>query len=287
MRAALRELSSEIGATLSGMKATIGALQQKQDEMADQLAFGPREPAFAETRRDLEHLRPFDLLRRADPGHLLGLLQQEHPQLVALVLSYLEPQMASGILGDLPPELQPDVARRIAGMDRTSPEVLRAVERVLEMRLSVRTSEDYTAAGGTEGLVEILGAASRSTERRVVESLEKIDPELAEDISRRMFVFEDIVLLDRRAADAVVGRTETETLLRALKGVPPEVQSFIWESVPREDVPRLRKRLQEMGPVRLYEVEKAQQTIVATIRDLEEAGEIIVARPGEPPKVVE
>jgi flagellar motor switch protein FliG len=205
----------------------------------------------------------------------------EHPQLIALVLSYLEPQTASYILGGLPAEMRADVARRIAGMGRTYPEVLREVERVLEKKLSVISSEEYTAAGGVESIVEILNMADRSTEKQIVETLEKKDPELAEDIKKRMFVFEDIVLLERKDVEKALKKADPDLLLRALKAVEEKVKTFIWECVPKADAERLAQRFKEMGRVRLNEVEAAQQKIVNIIRVMEENGEIVVARPNE------
>ncbi|MCA1949834.1 MAG: flagellar motor switch protein FliG, partial [Treponema sp.] len=149
-------------------------------------------------------VRPFDFIRRTDPAHLLNFIQQEHPQTIALILAYLEPNKASVILQSLPHEVQSDVARRIATMDRTSPEVLREVERVLEKKLSTLSSEDYTAAGGVESIVEILNLVDRSSEKQIIEALEDEDPELAEEIKKRMFVFEDIVMLDDRAIQKVL-----------------------------------------------------------------------------------
>ena len=287
MREALRKLGNEMGESLAEMKSAISTLRQRQEEVADQLAFGAQDQEVRDLERSQEHAMPFDFVRRADPARLLTLIQQEHPQLMALVLSYLEPQMASSILGSLPAELQPEVARRIASMNRTSPEVLREVERGLEMQLSIISLKDYVAAGGVEGLAEILNMADRSTEKHVVESLEKSNPELAEEIKRRMFVFEDIVLLDRKAVDVIVRKTDADILLRALKAAPENVRCFIWESLTREDGEKLKLMLEELGPVRLHEVERAQQQIVATIREMEEAGEIFIARPGEEPKLVE
>jgi flagellar motor switch protein FliG len=249
--------------------------------MADQLAFGPQDREVAEEITSGEHKRPFDFVRRADPAHLLNFIQQEHPQLIALVLSYLEPQKASTILGSLDQGLQPDIARRIACMGRTAPEVLREVERVLEMKLSTIASEDYTAAGGVEGLVEILNMADRSTERFVVDSLQKTDAEVAEEIKKRMFVFEDIVLLDSKDVQKVMKKADVDVLLRAMKAAPDEVKTFIWGCAPREDGERLKARLKELGPVRLLDVERAQQRIVGLIREMEEAGEIVVERLGE------
>jgi flagellar motor switch protein FliM len=284
MRETLRELDSKISQSLAEMKNSIGALRQKQGEMADQLAFGPQDREGAEDFTSGEQKRPFDFVRRSDPAHVLNFIQQEHPQLIALVLSYLEPQKASTVLGSLDQGLQPDIARRIACMGRTAPEVLREVERVLEMKLS---SEDYTAAGGVEGLVQILSMADRSTERFVVGSLEKTDAEVAEEIKKRMFVFEDIVLLDTKDVQKVMKKADTDVLLRAMKAAPAEVKAFIWGCAPREDGERLEARLKELGPVRLHDVERAQQRIVGLIREMEEAGEIVVERPGEETKIVE
>jgi len=144
-------------------------------------------------------VRPFDFIRRTDPSHLLNFIQGEHPQTIALILAYLEPNKSSIILGSLPDDVQADVAKRIATMDRTSPDVLREVERVLEKKLSTLASEDYTAAGGIGTIVDILNLVDRSTEKTIIESLEEDDPELAEEIKKRMFIFDDIVLLDDRA----------------------------------------------------------------------------------------
>ena len=287
MREALRELGAKMSESLAGMKGSIGALRQKQDEMADQLAFGAQEPVPPEAKGGVEHVRPFDFLRRADPAHLLNFFRQEHPQLIALILSYLEPQKASAVLGNLPQELQPDVARRIACMGPTAPEVLREVERVLEKKLSVVSSEDYALAGGIEGLVEILNMADRSTERFVVDSLERKDAELAEEIKKRMFVFEDIVLLEKKDAEKVVKKVDADVLLRAMKAAPPEVIAYLWGCMPRADGEKLKVQLNDLGPVRLHEVERAQQKIVGLIREMHEAGEIIVERSGEVTKVVE
>jgi flagellar motor switch protein FliG len=231
-------------------------------------------------------VRPFDFIRRADPAHLLNFIQQEHPQTIALILAYLEPQKASMILGSLPHEIQSDVAKRIATMDRTSPEVLREVERVLEKKLSTLSSEDYTAAGGVESIVEILNLVDRSTEKTIIESLEEDDPELAEDIKKRMFVFEDIVLLDDRAIQKVLREVDTTELAKALKAVDSEVQDKIFRNMSRRASTLLKEDMEYMGPVRLKDVEESQQKIVAIIRKLEEQGEIVVARAGEDELVV-
>ena len=226
-------------------------------------------------------VRPFDFVRRTDPAHLLNFIQQEHPQTIALILAYLEPNKASVILKNLPHDIQSDVSKRISTMDRTSPEILREVERVLEKKLSTLSSEDYTAAGGVESIVEILNLVDRSTEKSIIESLEEEDPELAEEIKKRMFVFEDIVMLDDRAIQKVMREVDTTELAKALKSVDTEVQDKIFRNMSKRASALLKEEMEFMGPVRLKDVEETQQKIVSSIRKLEESGEIVVARGGE------
>ncbi|MDR2101054.1 MAG: flagellar motor switch protein FliG [Treponema sp.] len=231
-------------------------------------------------------VRPFDFIRRTDPAHLLNFIQQEHPQTIALILAYLEPNKSSVILQNLPHEVQSDVARRIATMDRTSPEVLREVERVLEKKLSTLSSEDYTAAGGVESIVEILNLVDRASEKQIIEALEDEDPELAEEIKKRMFVFEDIVMLDDRAIQKVMREVDSQELAKALKSVDTEVQDKIFRNMSKRAAGMLKEDMEYMGPVRLKDVEEAQQKIVSIIRHLEDTGEIVVARSGEDELVV-
>jgi flagellar motor switch protein FliG len=231
-------------------------------------------------------VRPFDFIRRTDPAHLLNFIQQEHPQTIALILAYLEPNKASVILQNLPHEVQSDVARRIATMDRTSPEVLREVERVLEKKLSTLSSEDYTAAGGVGSIVEILNLVDRASEKQIIEALEDEDPELAEEIKKRMFVFEDIVMLDDRAIQKVMREVDSQELAKALKSVDTEVQDKIFKNMSKRAAGMLKEDMEYMGPVRLKDVEEAQQKIVSIIRHLEDNGEIVVARSGEDELVV-
>ncbi|MDR1179065.1 MAG: flagellar motor switch protein FliG [Spirochaetales bacterium] len=231
-------------------------------------------------------VRPFDFIRRTDPTHLLNFIQQEHPQTIALILAYLEPQKASIILSSLPHEVQSDVAKRIATMDRTSPEVLREVERVLEKKLSTLSSEDYTSAGGVESIVEVLNLVDRSTEKSIIESLEEEDPELAEEIKKRMFVFEDIVMLDDRAIQKVLREVDTSELAKALKSVDSEVQDKIFRNMSKRASQLLKEDMEYMGPIRMKDVEESQQKIVSIIRKLEDAGDIVVARGTEDELVV-
>lgn len=231
-------------------------------------------------------VRPFDFIRRTDPSHLLNFIQGEHPQTIALILAYLEPNKAAQILSGLSHQIQADVAKRIATMDRTSPEVLREVERVLERKLSTLASEDFTSAGGIDAIVEVLNNVDRGTEKIIIEALEEEDPELAEEIKKRMFVFEDIVLLDDRSIQKVLREVDSQDLAKALKGVDAEVQEKIFRNMSKRAASLLREDMDFMGPIRLRDVEEAQQKIVNIIRKLEEAGDIIVARAGEEELVV-
>ncbi|MCL6548682.1 MAG: flagellar motor switch protein FliG [Alicyclobacillus sp.] len=225
-------------------------------------------------------VRPFDFARKADPDQLLGFIQDEHPQTMALVLSYLDPQQSSQVISQLPHELQADVARRIALMNGTSPDVIAEVEQILEAKLSTMATVDHTQAGGVDALVKILNGVDRSTEKAILEKLEQQDPELAEEIKKRMFLFEDIVLLDSRAVQRVIREVDPKDLQLALKAASEEVQQLIFRNMSKRMAETFKEEMEYMGPVRLRDVEDAQQRIVAVIRRLEEAGEIIVVRGG-------
>lgn len=230
--------------------------------------------------------KPFDFIRRTDPTHLVNFIQNEHPQTIALILSYLDPQKAATILAALNTDLQADIMRRIATMDRTSPEILREVERVLERKLSTLSSEDFTSAGGIDTVVAIINNADRTTERNIIETLEEDDPDLAEEIKKKMFVFEDIITLDDKSIQKVMRNVDNNDLSKALKSVDPEVQDKIFRNMSKRAAQMLRDDMEFMGPVRLKEVEEAQQKIVSVIRKLEEQGEIVVARGSDDDLVV-
>lgn len=225
-------------------------------------------------------VRPFDFIRKTEPSHLLNFIQSEHPQTIALILAYLEAEKASVILGALPPERQAEVAKRIAIMDTTSPEIIKEVERILERKLSSIAPQELTAAGGVKAVVEIINRVDRSTEKTIMETLEVQDPELAEDIKKLMFVFEDIVMIDDRSVQRVLREVESQDLALALKGASNEVSQKIYHNMSARASDMLREDIEFMGPVRLRDVEEAQQRIVNIIRRLEDAGEIVVARGG-------
>ncbi|WP_424910138.1 flagellar motor switch protein FliG [Thermovenabulum sp.] len=225
-------------------------------------------------------VRPFDFIRKADPAQLVNFLQNENVQTIALVLTYLHPEQAAKILSNLPPEKQVEIAKRIAMMDRTSPEVIFEIEKVLEKQLASVVMEDFTNVGGVQAIVNILNNVDRTTEKNILEVLEMETPELAEEIKRRMFVFEDIVTLDNRTIQRILREVDNQDLVLALKGSSEEVKNKIFANVSKRQAEMLQEDLQYMGPVRLRDVEEAQQKIVAIIRKLEDAGEIIISRGG-------
>ncbi|RID87170.1 flagellar motor switch protein FliG [Peribacillus asahii] len=225
-------------------------------------------------------VRPFDFARKAEPGQILNFIQNEHPQTIALILSYLEATQAGQILSELPQEMQADVARRIALMDSTSPEIINEVEQILERKLSATVTQDYTQTGGVEAVVDVLNGVDRATERTILDALEIQDPELAEEIKKRMFVFEDIVTLDGRAIQRVIRESDNEDLKLALKVASEEVKEIVFRNMSKRMVETFQEEMEYMGPVRLRDVEEAQSRIVAVIRRLEEAGEVVIARGG-------
>ena len=225
-------------------------------------------------------VRPFDFARKADALQIFNFIQNESAQTIALVLSYLETEQASQILSSLPPEKQADVARKIALMDSTSPEVISQVEAVLEQKLSATVTQDYTSAGGIESIVNILNGVDRGTERTILDSLEIQDPELAEEIKKRMFVFEDIVNIDNRSIQRIIRDIDNADLQLALKVASEEVRSTVFRNMSKRMADTFREEMEFMGAVRLRDVEEAQTRIVAIIRRLEESGEIIIARGG-------
>ena len=223
-------------------------------------------------------VRPFDFLRKTDPSQLVNFIQNEHPQTIALIMAYLEPDQAASVLSSLSPEAQADVVKRIAQMDRTSPDIIREVERVLERKLSTLVTNDFTTAGGVQAIVEVINRVDRTTEKSIIETLEVDNPELAEEIKRLMFVFEDIVQLDDRSLQMVLREVDTKDLSPALKATQGEVADKIYRNMSKRAADMLREEIEFMGPVKIRDVEEAQQKVVAVIRSLEEKGEIVIAR---------
>ena len=225
-------------------------------------------------------VKPFEFIRKTDAAQLLNFIQDEHPQTIALILSYLSPRQAALIIGALPPDRQADVTKRIAQMDRTSPEVIKEVEKVLETKLSSLVNQDYTIIGGVDSVVDILNTVDRGTEKHIMETLEIEEPELADEIRKKMFVFEDILLLDDRAIQRVLRDVDNGDLAMALKGSNEEVQEAIFKNLSKRLASMIKEDMEFMGPVRMKDVEEAQQKIVNIIRKLEDSGEIVISRGG-------
>ena len=225
-------------------------------------------------------VRPFEFVRKTDPRQLLNFIQDEHPQTIAMILSYLTSAQAALVIGALPPEKQADVAKRIAMMDRTSPDVIKEVERVLEKKLSSLVNQDYTIVGGVDAIVNILNTVDRTTEKHIMESLEIEEPELADEIRKKMFVFEDILLLDDRAIQRVLRDVDNADLGVALKAANEEVQNVIFKNLSKRLAAMIKEDMEFMGPVRMKDVEEAQQKVVSVIRKLEDSGEIVISRGG-------
>lgn len=225
-------------------------------------------------------VRPFDFIRKADPSQLMNFLQNENSQTIALIMTYLTPEQSASLLSSLPPEKQVDIARRVATMDRTSPDIIMEVEKVLERQMASVVTEDYTNVGGIQAVVNILNNVDRGTEKNIIEALEIDNPELAEEIRRRMFVFEDILSLDNRSIQRTLREVDNQDLTMALKGASEDVKRRIFENMSKRQAEMVKEDMEYMGPVRLRDVEEAQQKIVNIIRKLEDAGEIIISRGG-------
>jgi flagellar motor switch protein FliG len=225
--------------------------------------------------------KPFDFLRASDPVQLFSFLQGEHPQMIALILSFLPADRAATVLGGLPPEAQADVALRIANMDRVTPEVLRETEKVLEKKMSAVMGADFSLAGGVDAVVQILNKSGRKTEKNNLEILDERDPELAEEIRKKLFTFEDILRIDDRSLQKALRDVDGKEMALALKGVSENLKEKFFRNMSSRAVEMLKEEMELLGPVRLRDVEEAQQKIVNRIRSLEEAGEILFTGGGE------
>jgi flagellar motor switch protein FliG len=224
---------------------------------------------------------PFDFIKRADPHQILNFIQNEHPQTIALILAHLSPDVSASILRQFPTEQQVDITRRIAIMERATPDVIMEVERVLERKISSVFTQEYAAAGGVRSVAEILNRMDRSSEKAIMEKLEEDQPELADDIKRLMFVFDDILLIDDRAIQNILRDVDQKDVVLALKGASEQVKAKILKNMSQRARQMVIEDMEVMGPVRLKTAEEAQQKIVNQIRRLEEMGEITIARGGE------
>ena len=223
---------------------------------------------------------PFDVLREVDPGQILNFIQNEHPQTIALIMAYLRPEQAAVILSKLPHEKKVEVIKRIAMMDQTAPDVIKEIEEMLHKKISSVTSEEFSVAGGVKSVAEVLNRADRATEKSILEALEEDNPEIADEVKKLMFVFEDIILVDDRGIQSVLKEIDNKELALALKTASEELKEHIFKNMSKRAVEGIQEEMEYMGPVRLKNVEEAQQNIVAVVRRLEEAGEIVISGRG-------
>ena len=229
---------------------------------------------------------PFAFLQRAESENILAYIQEEHPQTVAVILAHLPPQRAAEVLTGLPPKMQGQVVRRIANMEHTSPEIIKEVERGLERRLSNFVIQKFEKTGGVRAVAEMLNLADRATEKGVMESLEEEDPELVEQIRRLMFVFEDIMLVNDKGIQAMLKEVDQQELALALKGASDELKEKIFRNMSERAGMLIKEEMEYMGPVRISEVEAAQQRIVDSIRRLEEAGQALIQGRGPEEEII-
>ncbi|BBJ27827.1 flagellar motor switch protein FliG [Athalassotoga saccharophila] len=225
-------------------------------------------------------VKPFDFMKKSDVAQLVNFLQNEHPQTIALVLAYLEPKQAAQIIISFPEELQAEVIKRLSLLERASPEVVKQIEKNMEKRLSSFVTQDFSNVGGIDVAVEIVNALDRTAEKRILDDIQKTDPDLAEEIKKRMFVFEDILQLDDRSVQLIMREVDTHDLALAIKGTTEEVKNKLMSNMSKRAAALLEDELKYMGPVRVKDVEAAQQKIVAIVRKLEDAGEIVISHGG-------
>lgn len=233
----------------------------------------------------LMKVKGFNILKNVDPNQLLAFIQKEHPQTIAFVLTQLSPNQSSAILADLPSELQADVMLRYANMERVAPETVASVEAVLESRIDF--SQSASKLGGVKSAAEILNMIGQSAERSILSKINEQAPELATAIKNLMFVFEDVVNLDDRSIQRVLKEVDNKELALALKHVSPDVKKRVTSNLSQRAAQMINEEMEYMGPVRLKDVEDAQQRIVDIIRNLEEAGQIVIVGGSKAEEMVE
>jgi flagellar motor switch protein FliG len=223
---------------------------------------------------------PFDCIRDVDPGQILNFIQNEHPQTIALILSYMRPEQSASILSALPHHKQVEVIKRIATMDQTAPDVIKEIEFMLQKKIASVSSQEFSMAGGVKAVAEVLNRADRSTEKSILEALEEENPEIADEVKKLMFVFEDIIMIDERGIQGILKEVDNKELALALKTASEELKEKIFNNMSKRAAEGIHEEMEYMGPVRLKNVEEAQQNIVAIVRRLEESGEIVIGGRG-------
>ncbi|NLY70524.1 MAG: flagellar motor switch protein FliG [Clostridiales bacterium] len=245
-------------------------------------AFGVQQAA-ALLERVTKTLRTkaFEFIRKADYKNLMNMIVNEHPQTIALILSYARADQASAIISELPNDVKIDVVERIAKMDRTSPSIIKQVEAILEKKFESVISVDLLDVGGINYIAEIMNNMDRGTEKFIFDELGKKDPKLTEEIRKRMFIFEDIITLDTFSIQRFLREVDTKDMAIALKGANKEVSDIIFQNMSQRMAETVRSEIEYLHNIRVRDVEDAQQKIVAIIRRLEEEGEIVITKGGK------
>jgi flagellar motor switch protein FliG len=262
--------------TREGSAEVTGGIDFARDVL--ERALGPERAAELLGRLStVIEMRPFEFLRRTPPEQIVAFLRTESPQTMALVIANLHTTLAAQVLARLPEALQPDIALRIARMGDTSPKVIQQVEEVMRQKLMTVVQQEYSTAGGVKSLAEILNHADRPTERNVLDTLAGTDQDLAEQVRRMLFVFEDIVKLDERAIQQVLREADQKDLVLALRGVPDPVKEVVLANMSERGAAMLQEEMEIQQPQRKRDVDEAQGRIVAVVRRLEEAGTIVLS----------
>lgn len=270
---------------MATLYAKQGGLQYAKTLLRDSLDAGIADKVISHIQTQVQRT-PFSFLQKAESENLLTFIQEEHPQTIALIISHLSHHKASEILVGLPPEKQVEVVRRVANMEQTNPEVIAEVESGLQSRLSNMLLHPTEKVGGVSTIAEILNLCDRSTEKSILEGIESNDPDLVEQIRRLMFVFEDILKVNDMGIQAVLKEVDNEELCLALKTASDQLKEKIFSNMSARAATLIKEDMEYMGPVRLSDVEAAQQRIVDIVRRLEEAGEIIIAGRGDKDVIV-
>ncbi|MDE5741379.1 MAG: flagellar motor switch protein FliG [Oscillospiraceae bacterium] len=225
--------------------------------------------------------KSFEFIRKSDYKNLLAIIQSEHPQTIALVLSYVNSEQASKVLQELPKEKRAEVVERIAKMESASPETIKAVESTLERRFAAVVSMDLTEVGGVNYVADILNKVDRGTEKFIFDELSAKDPALVDEIKKKMFVFEDILTLDSMSIQRFIRDVEAKDLAVAIKGSNAEVAATLYANMPQRMQESIQQEIEYLHNVRMRDVDEAQQRIVGIIRHLEEEGELVIGKSGE------
>jgi len=222
----------------------------------------------------------YNMLKTVDPGQLSTFLHSEQPQTIALVLSHIDPSQAAAVLGSLLPEQQVEVVMRMATLAETAPDIIAKVASVVKHQLSSSMGQELKAAGGAKSVAEILNNVDRATEKNLMTAMEERSQELADEIKKMMFVFDDIIHVEDRSMQKVLKEVDTSELALAMKSASEDLQKKIFANISKRASELIKEEIEYMGPVRVRDVEEAQQRIVNIVRRLEEEGEVVISGRG-------